>query len=48
MSEGKKILIDGQQRITALKASILGDYVINKEYDRVRIKNCLQSTNRVF
>jgi len=38
MSEGKKILIDGQQRITALKASILGDYVINKEYDRVRIK----------
>ncbi|MFN4892479.1 MAG: DUF262 domain-containing protein [Bacteroidota bacterium] len=38
MSEGKKILIDGQQRITALKASILGDYVVNKDYDRVRIK----------
>lgn len=38
LSEGKKILIDGQQRITALKASILGDYVVNKDYDRVRIK----------
>lgn len=38
LSEGKKILIDGQQRITALKAAILGDYVVNKDYDRVRIK----------
>ena len=31
-SEGKKILIDGQQRVTALTAAILGDYVINKDY----------------
>ena len=38
LSEGKKILIDGQQRITALKASILGEYVVNKDYDKVRIK----------
>ncbi|MBM3439939.1 MAG: DUF262 domain-containing protein [Bacteroidetes bacterium] len=38
LSEGKKILIDGQQRITALRASILGEYVVNKEYDKVRIK----------
>lgn len=30
LSEGKKILIDGQQRITALTAAILGEYVINK------------------
>ena len=30
-SEGKKILIDGQQRVTALTAAILGDYVINKD-----------------
>lgn len=37
-SEGKKILIDGQQRVTALKAAILGDYVINKRYERVKIK----------
>lgn len=38
LSEGKKILIDGQQRITALRAAVLGEYVVNKEYDRVRIK----------
>ncbi|HLP95652.1 MAG TPA: DUF262 domain-containing protein [Saprospiraceae bacterium] len=37
-SEGKKILIDGQQRVTALKAAILGDYVVNKHYERVKIK----------
>lgn len=37
-SEGKKILIDGQQRVTALTAAILGNYVINKDYERVRIK----------
>lgn len=38
LSEGKKILIDGQQRITALRAAILGEYVVNKDYDKVRIK----------
>jgi len=38
MSEGKKILIDGQQRVTALTAAILGEYVINKNYQRIKIK----------
>lgn len=38
LSEGKKILIDGQQRVTALTASILGKYVVNKTYERVKIK----------
>jgi hypothetical protein len=38
LSSGKRIMIDGQQRITALTAAILGDYVVNKDYDRVRIK----------
>jgi len=38
VSEGKKILIDGQQRVTALKAAILGDYVVDKNYQRVKIK----------
>lgn len=37
-SEGKKILIDGQQRITALTAAILGQYVIDKIYKRIKIK----------
>jgi len=38
ISEGKKVLIDGQQRVTALTAAILGQYVINKTYQRVKIK----------
>lgn len=35
---GKKVLIDGQQRVTALTAAILGQSVVNKNYKRVRIK----------
>jgi len=37
LSQGKKILIDGQQRITALSAAILGNRIVNKEYKRVNI-----------
>ncbi|MBD3181672.1 DUF262 domain-containing protein [Candidatus Poribacteria bacterium] len=37
-SEGKKILIDGQQRIMALISAILGKEVVNKEYQKIRIK----------
>jgi len=37
-SAGKKILIDGQQRITALMASILGQQVVNSHYKKVNIK----------
>ena len=37
-SEGKKILIDGQQRVTALMAAVLGHYVLTKDYQRVRIR----------
>ena len=38
LSQGKKILIDGQQRVTALTAAILGEYVIDKSYKRIKIK----------
>ncbi len=38
VSEGKKVLIDGQQRITALSAALVGQEVVNKEYRRVRIR----------
>lgn len=48
LSEGKKILIDGQQRITALRAAVLGEYVINKEYDRVRIKIAFNPHTEAF
>jgi hypothetical protein len=37
LSDGKKILIDGQQRVTALRAAILNEYVINKDYKQVKI-----------
>jgi len=37
-SEGKRILIDGQQRVTALMAALLGHPVINKDYKRVQIR----------
>lgn len=36
-AEGKKILIDGQQRVTALCAAVSGQPVINKKYKEVRI-----------
>lgn len=37
LSEGKKILIDGQQRVTALRAAILHEYIIDKNYNQTRI-----------
>ena len=37
-SEGKQILIDGQQRITALTASLLGQEVLDDNYRKKRIK----------
>jgi hypothetical protein len=38
LAEGKKILIDGQQRVTALTAAIAGQQVINQDYKQVRIR----------
>ncbi len=35
---GKRILIDGQQRVTALMASLLGREVLTKDYDTVQIR----------
>ena len=37
-SEGKQILIDGQQRITALTAALLGEEVLDSDYKKRRIK----------
>jgi len=36
-SQGKKVVIDGQQRITAMRAAILGMSVVNKDYAEERI-----------
>ena len=38
LSHGKKVLIDGQQRVTALTAALVGQRVINKDYKVVSIK----------
>lgn len=35
---GKRILIDGQQRITALMAALMGREVLTKDYETVRIQ----------
>ena len=37
VSNGKKVLIDGQQRITALRAAILGQTIVNSDYKEERI-----------
>ncbi len=42
-SSGKRIIIDGQQRITALMAAILGFEVVNKDYKRVTHQDCISS-----
>ncbi len=36
-STGKRILIDGQQRVTALLAALLGQQIVDKDYKRRRI-----------
>ncbi|HOF16959.1 MAG TPA: DUF262 domain-containing protein [Bacteroidales bacterium] len=38
LSEGKKIMIDGQQRVTALMTAIMGIEVINSDFEKKRIK----------
>lgn len=47
-SEGKRILIDGQQRVTALMAALLGQYVISKNYQRIRIIIAFNPKERRF
>jgi len=51
VSEGKKVLIDGQQRVTALTAALLGQKVMTKEYKKVRIRiafNPHPSAEKIF
>jgi hypothetical protein len=47
-SGGKKILIDGQQRVTALMAALLGEYIINDDYKRVRIRIAFHPAEQKF
>jgi len=47
-SEGKKIIIDGQQRIIALQASLLGRSLVNKDYQKTNIKIAFKPTEERF
>lgn len=38
LSQGKRILIDGQQRVTAMMAALLGREVLTKDYETIRIR----------
>jgi uncharacterized protein with ParB-like and HNH nuclease domain len=46
ISQGEKIMIDGQQRTTALMTAILGFEVINARFEKKAIKNFFQSFGR--
>ncbi|WMI70266.1 DUF262 domain-containing protein [Mangrovimonas sp. YM274] len=48
LSAGKKVLIDGQQRITALTAAIVGQRVLNKNYKEVNIRIAFNPLNEKF
>lgn len=47
-SAGKRILIDGQQRVTALMAALLGREVLTEDYQTVRIKIAFHPTTEKF
>ena len=47
-SNNKEIIIDGQQRLTALKAALNGDKVIDKHYKRERIKISFKPSEEIF
>src|SRR5690554_4173344 len=48
LSAGKKVLIDGQQRITALTAAIVGQRVLNKNYKEINIRIAFNPLNEKF
>ncbi|HYQ61372.1 MAG TPA: DUF262 domain-containing protein, partial [Desulfatiglandales bacterium] len=47
-SAGKRILIDGQQRVTALMAALLGREVLTKDYEMVRIRIAFHPLEQKF
>lgn len=48
LSAGRKVLIDGQQRITALRAAVLGQKVVDKDYKEVRISIAFNPISEEF
>lgn len=47
-STGKRILIDGQQRVTALMASLLGIEVLTEDYETVQIRIAFNPQEETF
>ena len=47
-STGKRILIDGQQRVTALLAALLGRQVVNKDYKQTRVAIAFHPSDERF
>lgn len=47
-SENKKIIIDGQQRLTALKAALDGEKIITKQYESERIAISFKPSTEEF
>lgn len=47
-SSSKRILIDGQQRVTALMAALLGERVLTVDYESVRIKIAFNPQKGIF
>ena len=47
-SAGKRILIDGQQRVTALMAALLGSEVLTDDYETVRIRIAFNPQDGTF
>ena len=47
-SSFRQILIDGQQRITAMTAALVGQFVVDKSYKRKRIKIAFNPTTEQF
>lgn len=48
LSGGKKILIDGQQRVTALRAALVGETVLDDDYNERRIKIAFHPVEEKF
>ena len=48
ISAGKKILIDGQQRVTALTTALVGQQVINDSYDKIIIRIAFHTIEERF
>lgn len=48
ISSGKKILIDGQQRITAIQAAVVGQQVVDSTYKKKRITIAFNPIDEVF